>query len=139
DLDAPVTESTSPGQTFVTLPNGRAGRKVTVIFHPRLEDEAEPDPQVDSDERPVLVLSVARQTTELDGTLSTLRWLLLAVTTAAVLGSILLASGVIRREMRPLETLARSIERVGATDLSQRIAVNACPDEIVPVVQRLNE
>jgi two-component system heavy metal sensor histidine kinase CusS len=86
-----------------------------------------------------LTLDVARQTGDLDATLGTLRWMLLAVTLAAAVGCVALTGGVIRREMRPVQSLAQSIGRVGAADLSQRIVVDDCPEEIIPVVQRLND
>ncbi len=139
DLQFPERSSTAPMHVFLDLPNGRAGRQVSLVFQPRLADEDETESSADTADRLLLTLAVARQTTELERTLATLRWMLLAVTLAAALGSVALTSGLVRRELRPLEGLARSIERVGAADLSQRIAVDGCPVEVVPVVHRLND
>jgi signal transduction histidine kinase len=139
DLPFPSSSANSPTHSFLRLPNGRTGREVSLVFQPRLPDEDEVGSSADTADRPFLTLAVARQTTELEGTLATLRWMLMAVTLAAALGSIALTSGVVRQELRPLEGLARSIERVGVADLSQRIAVDECPAEVVPVVHRLND
>jgi signal transduction histidine kinase len=128
-----------PAHAFLRLPDGRGGRVVSLIFQPRLSDEGAIESSANAADSPSLTLAVARQTTELERTLATLRWTVLAVTLAAALGSVVLTSGLVRREMRPLEGLARSIERVGAADLSQRIAVDGCPVEVIPVVQRLND
>jgi signal transduction histidine kinase len=139
DLQFPERSSNASTHVFVRLPNGRAGRQVSLVFQPRPADEDEAESSADTADRLSLTLAVARQTTELERTLATLRWMLFAVTLAAALGSVALTSGVVRRELRPLEGLARSIERVGAADLSQRIAVDGCPVEVVPVVHRLND
>ncbi len=140
DLDLNSGAVPGPTHAFVVLPNGRAGREVSLVFQPQYEDDHQEDePSNDSIERPFLTLGVARQTTELEGTLGTLRWMLLAVTLAAALISIALTSGVVQHELRPLQTLAQSIERVGVSELSRRIALEGCPDEVVPVVHRLND
>jgi signal transduction histidine kinase len=139
DLQVPEGSSDAPAHAFLRLPDGGGGRVVSLIFQPRLADEDVVESSANTADSPSLTLAVARQTTELERTLATLRWMLFAVTIAAALGSVALTSGVVRRELRPLEGLARSIERVGAADLSQRIAIDGCPVEVVPVVHRLND
>jgi two-component system heavy metal sensor histidine kinase CusS len=75
----------------------------------------------------------------MDHALATLRWLLAGVGLTAVVAGVATMGGVVARGLRPLNTLANSIERVGTTNLSERITVNETPREMTPVVERLNE
>src|SRR5262249_54879068 len=136
ELDLQASGNVSTAQAFVVLPNGQRGRAVSVVFQPRLEDEEDdPTARTESVERHDLTVTVARQTGDLDAALATLRWILLTVTLVAAVGSIALTGGVITREMKPLESLAQSIGRMGVAHLSQRIAIDDCPEEVLPVVQ----
>lgn len=49
------------------------------------------------------------------------------------------ASLVTRRSLRPLKTLADAVERVGATHLDERIAVDRWPEELQPLAISFNK
>lgn len=142
-LSARKTDLSEPMFAFVRLPSEAAGREVTLGFRPRHEGAEDGEsPAVEAraeNETPLLTIAVARPIAELEQTLRTLRWLLLVVTAVATLSVAALMNGVIRRGLRSLETLAHSIERVGVADLSERIRLESSPQEVMPVVQRLNE
>jgi len=141
-LNARLTDVSEPIFAFVRLPSDAAGREVTLCFQPRHEGLEEVEEYADealSRKMSPLTITVARPIAEFEQTLSTLRWLLLIVTVVAALGVAAMMNGVIRRGLRSLEMLAHSIERVGVTDLSERICLESSPQEVLPVVQRLNE
>ena len=136
------TDLPEPMFAFVRLPSEAAGREVTLGFRPRhegAEDGESPAAEARAADTPLLTIAVARPITELEQTLSTLRWFLLVVTAVAALSGAAMMNGVIHRGLRSLESLAHSIERVGVSDLSERIRLESSPQEVLPVVQRLNE
>jgi two-component system, OmpR family, heavy metal sensor histidine kinase CusS len=137
DLRFPQDASARPAYASLKLPNQKAGREVRFSFEPRFEDEDEHPTAVAN--RRFATIALARDTSELDGTLATLGWLLVIVTLVAMIGSIALTSGVIQHELEPLKRLARSLEGMRMADLSEPIQLAECPAELMPVVQRLNE
>ena len=86
-----------------------------------------------------VTLAVGRGTRDMDHALATLRWLLAGVSAAAVIMGVASLAWVIRRGLRPLSALADSIEHVGTSNLGERVAADHTPQEMLPVVQRLNE
>ena len=137
------SDASEPTFAFVSLPDGSTGRGVSLPFQPRLEGESGEDQRADERDadhaREPLTIAVARSTRVLESTLRTLLWLLLIVMLAAAGSTVAMMSRVIARGLQPLKSLAHSIGRVGAADLSERIQLEQCPEEVTPVVQRLNE
>lgn len=90
------------------------------------------------DDIPALTLVVARETEQLDALLGKLRAILVIVGLAA--GALLLATlrVVIGRSLRPLLALAREIESLDETRLTERVELPDAPLEIVPVRERIN-
>ncbi len=119
------------------LLDGTTRRIAAIVFQPRLEDDEYP-PDAPAGHPPAM-LAVARSTAEIDATLARLAMLLGAVTFATVVVCIALTGGVVGHELQPLRSLAGSIERLDATDMSQRIEIGACPQELTPVVDCLNQ
>jgi signal transduction histidine kinase len=68
-----------------------------------------------------------------------LRWLLLAAGAGAMTLGAVVSVVVIRRGLRPLDRVAASIAVIKEDDLSTRVPSATLPEEIVPLVQRLNE
>jgi signal transduction histidine kinase len=137
DLPLPARPSFEPEYRSLMLPGGTAGRSVAISFDPHVDEDderAEGEAAV-----PRVTLAVARDTSALDATLARLGVLLLVVTVAAAAVCVVLTSGVIRRELRPLGSLASSIEQVGIANLAERIDIADCPVELDPVVACLNQ
>lgn len=134
---ASVTSNQTSLHRSSNLPNGKPGRNAAIVFQPRLEDEEENLNR--TAERPKATLVVARATTEIDTTLARLAALLSAVTVATVVVCVVLTGGVVSRELQPLHSLAGSLERLEAADMSQRIDIGDCPAELTPVVDCLNQ
>jgi heavy metal sensor kinase len=133
DLRKNATIASGPQFEFVTLPNGVAGRQILMEFQPHREDKKDSRPPLSAQ------LAMARPTHDLNHTLASLRWLLLTVFAAAVIASVAVMGLAIRQGLLPLKGLASSIEKVGMADLSERIAANGTPRELLPVVDRLND
>lgn len=118
---------------WLTLPNGAVGRAVVQPFVVRDESLASDDTP------PTLTLMLARDAIDIQQALAHLRILIVIVGAASVLAGLFTLGIVVTRGMHPLDEIAKSIERVGVTTLSERIQPDGAPHEIVPVVQRLNE
>lgn len=136
DLTFPTGVTEHPSHRFLRLPDGKEGREVAFAFKPRFEDEKY---KLTGIPQRTVVLAVAKSTHDLKDTLERLAWSLLIVSIAAIVASIAIMGLVIQRGLRPLQSLAGQIERVGADDLSERIRLDGTPRELTPVVQRLND
>lgn len=130
----------------LALPDGRPGRAVILRFRPRVEDEQEGEDERE-DERaaapPVVsqlvTLVVARETAGLERSLAMLRWLLAGAGGGTILLTLLVASVVVRRGLRPLDALAARIAGIREDNLSAALPEAGMPAEMAPVVRRLNE
>ena len=136
DLPFTARATERPTHRFVRLPDGKQGREIAFSFKPRFDDEKY---RLDGIPQRSVVLAVSRPTHDLEDTLERLAWALLIVSVAAVVASVIIMGLVIHRGLQPLRSLASSIERVGAHDLSERIKLDEAPQELTPVVQRLND
>ncbi len=114
---------------------GARGRAVTLRFQPRLElVGAEIEEIVPED----LTLVLARDAREAEQALATLKGLLVIVglVTLAAAGVVLV--WVVRRSLRPVAAVSERIATIGEQSLSTRLEADGVPDELFPVVQRVN-
>ncbi|MFO1352725.1 MAG: ATP-binding protein [Gammaproteobacteria bacterium] len=118
----------------LTLPDGRAGRRVEVDFLPRLDEEVTPG----SLEPERVVLVVAREREQLDARLWTLHWILLG-TVALVMGLIVLivriAVGV---GLRPLDEIRTQLAGLGADSLHSRLRPRQRIEELAAMIDQFN-
>ena len=149
-----TTEATSPGAEdhdfrpgpcsylptlrSTRLPDGTSGRMLFFRFDPqppeRDDSPDDPEPVV-----PPVEIVVARSTRELSAICASMRWILgivNAVAISVIVGGI---HRVARRELRPLSTLAAIIQATKAEGLSEPIVLTDPPEEVAPVIDRLNE
>ncbi len=136
DLKFPIGVTDRPSHRFVRLPDGKEGREIAFTFKPRFEDEKY---KLKGVPQRMVLLAVTKPTHDFADTLERLAWALLIVSVAAIVASVGIMGLVIQRGLQPLRSLAGSIERVGADDLSERIRLDEAPQELTPVVQRLND
>jgi signal transduction histidine kinase len=87
----------------------------------------------------LLTLVVARGTSDIDKTLASLRMILTGVGVTATFLALLVLATIIRRGLRPVDSMAAQIQGVGEDDLSVRIRLDAVPRELRPIGTRLNE
>jgi two-component system sensor histidine kinase QseC len=124
-----------PAFADLTLPDGRPGRAVGVRQPLRIEDGP---PGAGPSKRLVTVV-VAEGTEEVRETLATMsRWLW-----ALALGAFAAAAAVtfliVARGLGPARAVAAQIGRLDADELDRPLPTAGLPDEIEPVVRKLNE
>jgi two-component system, OmpR family, heavy metal sensor histidine kinase CusS len=151
DLEFTAGSLAAPRFRFTKLPDGRPGRLVGVQFLPAVEgesleptaehrkDEDDRGDQVDFAGRRRVTLVVAKETAEIDRTLARLVWMLLGVSTAAIVAMLAILGWIVKRTLRPLDELAVEIAALDERELSTRFHVSKAPQELSPVVARLNE
>jgi signal transduction histidine kinase len=148
DLQCPAGASGALSFHAVTLPDGRPGRAVVLVFHPRAEDRDEDERRGEGAGRRTtepslsgheVTLAAARETEDLDEQLVSLRWLLISAGAGTVLLVLAIAALVVHQGLRPLGSLAAGIAEIRENDLSARLPADRMPAEMVPVVERLNE
>ena len=118
----------------VRLPDGRQGRAAVLRFVPKMEDEGRQGVQPRA-----ATIVVAHDRASLDAQMAVLTWLLSLGAGATTAVSFLLGALIVRRGLRPLDTLAKGIAAIRQDDLSARVSVDPLPAELAPVVQRLND
>lgn len=85
------------------------------------------------------ILAVARPTGDLMASIDSLRWSLMIACSAATLLSAAIMWQLLNRGFGSIGKIADEITRVGATDLSDRVSITHVPDELRPIVDRLNQ
>lgn len=142
DLPQPPGEAGSSADSSGVLPfelwDGRGARVAHLRFRPNPRPAAENSPTLPGTGES-LTLAVARDTTDLESHIRQLRGLLLAAGIAAMGVGAAVSVVVIRRSLRPLGEVAAGIAAIGRDELSMRLSAAGLPEEIVPLVRRLNE
>ena len=133
-------ENGHPQVQSLVLSDGRKARAAGIRFSIRRHtqiSESSPPKSSPGDEH--LTLVVARDTTDLESHVRELRWLLLAAGAGTMSVGAVVSVIVIRRSLRPLRSVAATIAAIREDDLGARIPATTMPEEIVPLVERLNE
>lgn len=130
----------TPVMQSITLPNDRPARAAGMRFRPAIEYAHErPRGAIQTDEFPAVTVVVARETAGLQDRLNHLLWLLIAAGIGTMSVGAVVSVVVIGRSLDPVRRLARDIAAVREDELATRIAASRLPEEILPVVERLNE
>ncbi|MCP3099875.1 ATP-binding protein [Myxococcus sp. K15C18031901] len=119
---------TEPVHLALELPDGKRGR----MFAARVPAGAEEGESVD------VMVSVARETGTLDAVASLLTGALAVAGATTLVLAILAGVVATRRGLRPLESLASRVEAIDGSRLDTRLPEEGVPDELRPVVSRLN-
>ncbi len=146
----------APQFRWLSLGKGIEGRALGVTFQPERNDESDeetqsavaaPAPAEHTDlpsiatpaKNPTLTLVLVRDVAPLNATLAFMRMILFVVgcCTAAISSAVLIF--IISKNLRPLEKLQHDISLLDANDLSARIHSPNLPQELVPLVARMNE
>jgi signal transduction histidine kinase len=112
------------------------GRYIALSFQPRPENIHFPIPAA---LRPNLTWIVLAPTADLDHKLQQLALLMTGTFALTTLISAGVLAAVIGRGLRPLGVLAGRLDAIGKENLFCRVDIGTPPDEMRPVVQRLNE
>ena len=138
DLERSAEFSGQADYAFARLPDGRSARRITLEITPHSEEQNQRS-ALGAAGAPTVQLTIARETVELDRELAYLRLLLICACGAAVVVSGGLLAVIINRGMRPLGRIAQRIERIGRSNLADRLDADRTPAELLPIVNRLNE
>ena len=122
----------------IRFPDKRVGRMATITFIPRNDDERFSN-QKTSYPAEKATLSLCRDTALLETTLAELRSLLTWGCGCMLILLILALYILMDRGLRPLRAVAKEISEIGVNDLSQRLAAQANPAELQPIVDKLND
>jgi len=161
--DLPLPESSEPlRMRAIRLPDGRPGRvaerRVTLdlgedeLGEDELGEDERGEDELGEDERgedePALVnegqvrhivlLSVARDTLDLDRQLAQIAWQVPLVGLGTILLALLCGFVLVSRGLRPLGAMADEISGIDDADLTLRVAVARMPAEVQAVGDQLN-
>jgi len=126
-LEAPISWN-------FTLPDGQPSRAVGLKFRPQYADDQKQDA---TSVEAILVVASLRH--DLDRTLSTLQLTLAGIGLVLLVATALVVPRVLRRELKPLQSLAAEAARIDVASLSSRFVTEGLPGELVPITARLNE
>jgi signal transduction histidine kinase len=138
DLARPA-RSPAPGFTDLALPDGRAGRGVELRQPLRIEAPPLPDGRPSRVSPRFVTVVVARGTEDLVETLALVRRWLIGLTLASLLAASGVALLVVSRGLRSTRALAAKISDLDASRLDSVLPSEGLPDEIAPVVAKINE
>ncbi|MCX5758329.1 MAG: ATP-binding protein [Candidatus Hydrogenedentes bacterium] len=136
DLPRAPLEDDFPQFRDTLLPDGNAGRDVTLKYSPRASDDA---PKAANREQHSLTLAFASSRRELDGTLRHILEGLFIVGSALILCVMPAVWWAVRRGLYPLRHISERTRMIGAQDLSLRFNIETMPEELVPVCRCLND
>lgn len=122
----------------LTLPDGKAGRAVSILFVPNKGEDDQKE-LVSSPPGPELALVVARHRTGLDHTLYRIGTALLLVGLATATAAVIVVVFLVRHGLRPLAALAKRAATIDATSLDLRFPTEGMPTELMPIYERLND
>jgi signal transduction histidine kinase len=125
----------------LALPDGRAGRAVTLVVVPGLENTQQGDQPARSNvpNAPPVTLMLASDLSEMSETTAHVLGVLLLVFAASAAAMVLTVVGVVRRSLRPLLDIGDAAARVDPDTLSTHFSAGDSPEELRPVVDKLND
>jgi two-component system heavy metal sensor histidine kinase CusS len=122
--------SMEPVYSHVVLPLGVVGRAAGQMFYPEMGEEG--------GRRIAVTITVAHDSKRISVALIEQRRILVALALAASAVILLLIYLIVRRNLKPLTELSRQIEAIPAGSRGSRFELAEAPEELDPVVTRLN-
>lgn len=121
-------------RAFTSADDGARSRTITIRAYGRPVDgfdaNAEPEP---------VTITFRGSAADFDSTMSLLRWTLIGSGLAGGLIAALVAQGIARRCLAPLQKASDVIGTIDERALNRRIDLNGLPPELKPMAERLNE
>ncbi|HWB52678.1 MAG TPA: histidine kinase dimerization/phospho-acceptor domain-containing protein, partial [Tepidisphaeraceae bacterium] len=143
DLITPTAVDAGSGAWDIRLPDGQAGRAMAGWIRPLpdAEDQNEPGWQhaVASAPAPPELVVVAKERAGIDRVLSELMSALIVAAVVLTIGSIFAVQFVVNQALKPVNLLAERAKNVGPQTLDYRFDIDAMPQELKPIAQRLND
>jgi two-component system sensor histidine kinase QseC len=125
----------SPVIWNLTLPDGRPGRAIGISFSPFVEDEDLPLIK----KRLVVQVVLAKDRVQISNILRVLFLGTVSLVVIIIIGIIMIVPRIIKSGLSPLRHLADYTSTIDSKSLSARYRNDYLPDELRPIVDRLNE
>lgn len=129
----------SPEFWNLTIPGGLPGRAVGIRFRPENESADVRSANFIEYRLSEVRLVVARDRTELDAALRAIGVTLVSVGTSILVFTVFIVGFVVRRGLRPLDSLGSRVASIDVSSLSERVPMDSMPAELQPICARLNE
>jgi signal transduction histidine kinase len=121
----------------VILPDGRAGRQITIRYRPQVEASDE-SLSLALPGSPASTLVLAHGREDLDAFLALMHWTLALVVLGLLAATLLLVKAVVGVGLAPLDDLAHQLETMDAASLGSAVAIEDAPTELVSTIRHLN-
>jgi signal transduction histidine kinase len=119
------------------LPDGRAGRRVSIKFVPQIEDK-ELRKTIAMENRPRAILRVSRERETLDQTLIRFHFLLAGISIVVLFAVMLSVTRAVKRGLEPLIQIKNDISQISPHTLDRRITTEGQPKELEPIATQFN-
>ena len=123
----------------VRLPDGRAGRRISIKFIPQIEDK---DKGLRSTialaDRPRAILQLSREREKLNRTILSFHFLIAGISIVVLVAVALSVTRAIRRGLEPLIKIKNEISQISPHALDRRITTEAQPRELEPIAIQFN-
>jgi len=129
------TLSEKPELYHLILPGGVPGRAAAITVMPQW-GEKYPEPQ-QHHRKPVTII-IARDTLHLNELFRKIDLGFIAGLLGLFLVVILSVTWIVRRGLRPLNTLAQQVVAIDSENLNTRLPLTSVPDELIRIVEQLN-
>ena len=125
--------------TDLRLPDGRAGRLVSIKFIPQIEDKDESLRTVIAlEDRPRAILQLSRERKSLDNTIMRFHLLIAGISVVVLIVVMLSVTRAIRLGLEPLIQIKNDISQISPQTLDRRITAEGQPRELEPIATQFN-
>jgi signal transduction histidine kinase len=123
----------------LSLPDGRAGRLVSIKFIPQIEDKDESlRTTIALEDRPRAILQLSRERKSLDDTIMRLHLLIGGISVVVLIAVMLSVTRAIRLGLEPLIQIKNDISQISPQTLDRRITAEGQPRELEPIATQFN-
>ena len=137
-LDWTEETGSEPDYRNIIMADGQSGRRIAMVFIPRLEENPEGGIPVTAVDPVPLRLSLAHSRKELDQALLVLMLGLAGSALVLTAGLVAGIRRIVRSGLDPLREGSRQIKNLDPSDLSARVNLARTPQELEPIVSELN-
>lgn len=121
------------------LPDGRAGRLVSIKFIPQIEDkDASLRSTIALENRPRAILQLSRERESLDSAMMRFHLLIAGISIVVLIAVMLSATRAIRLGLEPLIQIKNEISQISPQTLDRRITAEGQPRELEPIAMQFN-
>jgi signal transduction histidine kinase len=123
----------------LSLPDGRAGRLVSIKFIPQIEDKyASLRTSIALEDRPRAILQLSRERKTLDSTIMRFHLLIAGISIVVLIAVMLSVTRAIRLGLEPLIQMKNDISQISPQTLDRRITSEGQPRELEPIATQFN-